>query len=97
MGDQHTIEKKIDMYMKYYVIPLFSPNELYWWFSLSGGKDSFCMCLGVYLWYKRNGYSFQGTAFLIKQWDNGVLEALRKQINWIDIICIDAFVKLKVF
>ena len=87
----HAIDKKIDHFMNNYIILRFNPNEIHWWFSLSGGKDSYSMCLGIYLWYIRNGFDFQGTGFMVKQWDNDVISMLQKQIDWLQVICVDAF------
>ena len=89
--NSHTIDKKVDQYMNNFIISRFNPNEIHWWFSMSGGKDSYSMCLGIYLWYIQNGYDFKGTGFMIKQWDNDVLRMLQKQIDWLRIICVDAY------
>jgi tRNA(Ile)-lysidine synthase TilS/MesJ len=95
MNENHALLKKINLYMENFVIPYYDMNNIYWWFSLSGGKDSYSMCLGVYLWYCQKRFKFQGSAFTIKQWDNKVYESLKKQIDWIDIICIDALQETK--
>lgn len=86
---------KIDLFMQLYILPQFDPNNIYWWFSLSGGKDSYSMCFGIYLWYEKNKYHFQGSGFNIKQWENNVYEFLCKQIDWMPVISIDALKETK--
>ena len=81
---------KVDLFMRRHVLPRYRPDQIFWWFSLSGGKDSYTMCHSVYRWYKENGCSFNGSAFTVRQWANRMKESLRKQIDWLDVIELDA-------
>ena len=75
--------------MQAYIIPSFDPDKVYWWISLSGGKDSFTMAYALYLWYAENCCSFQGEGIYIKQWDEvGISEHLRRNISWMPITVI---------
>lgn len=72
--------------MKNFIIESFDPNKIYWWTSMSGGKDSYTMAYALYLWYKQNGYSFQGEGLYIKQWNEmGIADHLRRNISWMPI------------
>ena len=75
--------------MQTYIIPSFDPDKVYWWVSVSGGKDSFTMAYALYLWYTENGRSFQGEGIYIQQWDEvGISEHLRRNISWMPITVI---------
>ena len=81
---------KIDIYMREYIIPIINPSKVYWWFSLSGGKDSFVMAHGINEWYKRNHYSFHGEGFCIRQWSSNTFYTLvKEQISWMPVTIID--------
>ena len=85
-----TVLCKIDVYMKKYILPCFDPSKIYWWFSLSGGKDSFTMAHAINEWYRRNNYTFQGEGFCISQWiENPMYSFLCKQIAWMPVTIID--------
>lgn len=80
---------KIDFFMHNYIIPSFDPSRVYWWISVSGGKDSFTMAYALYLWYRKNGYSFNGEGIYIKQWNEaGIANHLRDAIPWMPITVI---------
>lgn len=82
--------QKIDIYMQKYITPYFNPSRIYWWFSLSGGKDSFVMAHSMSEWYKQNNFSFHAEGFVVNQWgksDSYLL--LREQISLMPITIID--------
>lgn len=94
MNNSSTIKeivlKKIDVFMHNNIISAIDPNKVYWWFSLSGGKDSFTMAYALYLWYKENNYSFNGEGIYIKQWgETGIYNHLCKSIDWMPITRIN--------
>lgn len=81
--------KKIDIYMQKYIIPHFNPSKVYWWFSLSGGKDSFVMAHSMNEWYKRNNFSFHAEGFCVSQWNKNVsYSLLQDQISWMPVTII---------
>ncbi|MCM1262004.1 MAG: hypothetical protein NC313_04715 [Butyrivibrio sp.] len=85
-----TVLQKIDIYMQKYIIPYFNPSKIYWWFSLSGGKDSFVMAHGMNEWYSRNNFSFHAEGFCVSQWNKNVqYSLLQKQITWMPVTIID--------
>lgn len=82
--------QKIDIYMQKYIIPYYNPSNIYWWFSLSGGKDSFVMAHSMNEWYKRNNYSFQAEGFCVKQWNKNLsYSLLQEQMSWMRFTIID--------
>lgn len=83
--------QKIDIYMQKYIIPHFNPSKIYWWFSLSGGKDSFVMAHSMNEWYKRNNFSFHAEGFCVSQWNkNASYSLLQEQISWMPVTIIDS-------
>lgn len=85
-----TLLFKIDVYMKKYILPSFDPSKVYWWFSLSGGKDSFTMAHILHEWYKSNSYTFHGEGFCISQWgENPLYSLLQKRLSWMPVTIID--------
>ena len=81
--------EKIDSFMQTYIIPSLDPSKVYWWVSLSGGKDSFTMAYAIFLWYKKNHYSFHGEGLYIKQWiETGIYDHLCHSIAWMPITVI---------
>lgn len=84
------ILQKIDIYMQKYITPYFNPSKVYWWFSLSGGKDSFVMAHSMYEWYKQNNFSFHAEGFSVSQWSkNASYSLLQEQIPWMPVTIID--------
>ena len=82
--------EKINIYMQKQILPFFNPSKIYWWFSLSGGKDSFVMAHGLKEWYTRNNYAFSGEGFCVRQWSKDTLySVLQSQITWMPVIIID--------
>ena len=77
--------------MKSYVLPEFDPEKIRWVFSLSGGKDSYTMCKGIYDWYCVNGYNLIASGIYIWQWGESLHDLLVNTFPWLDEIkCIDA-------
>jgi tRNA(Ile)-lysidine synthase TilS/MesJ len=76
--------------MRTHVVPKLHPNEIYWWLSLSGGKDSLCMAYGLRDWYEQNGYDFLGCGLHIRQWGQDSVEAISSQVPWLDVFKIEA-------
>ena len=91
------ILKKIDLYLKLFILPRFNPNEIFWWFSISGGKDSYAMTKAIYDWYELNGFKLNGKAFYINQWGRNFGKKLKEQFNWIEVEEIDAILETKKF
>lgn len=86
-----TVLQKIDIYMQKYITPHFNPSKIYWWFSLSGGKDSFVMAHSIKEWYKLNNFSFYAEGFCISQWNKYTpYSLLKEQISWMPITIIDS-------
>ncbi len=86
-----TILQKIDIYMQKYIMPYFNPSKVYWWVSLSGGKDSFVMAHSMNEWYKRNNFSFHAEGFCVSQWNKNVsYSLLQEQISWMPVTVIDS-------
>lgn len=81
--------KKIDLFMQVHILPIVSPEKIHWWFSLSGGKDSYSMAEGVREWYYQNGFNLVATAFTINQWDGPAHDSIVRQIPWTQVIMID--------
>lgn len=82
--------QKVDIYMQKYITPYFNPSKVYWWFSLSGGKDSFVMAHVMNEWYRRNNFSFHAEGFCVSQWNkNSPYLLLQEQITWMPVIIID--------
>lgn len=83
--------QKIDIYMQKYITPCFNPSKIYWWFSLSGGKDSFVMAHSINEWYKRNNFSFHAEGFCVSQWNKNVsYSLLQEQVSWMSVTIIDS-------
>lgn len=82
---------KIDMFMKKNIVNLMDPNKVFWWISVSGGKDSYAMALAIFLWYKKNNYIYNGEAIFINQWDKReIYHYLCKKIDWMPVRIIEA-------
>lgn len=97
-NSSENIIKKINLFMNIYIIPKIDPNKIYWWFSMSGGKDSFVMAYSIYKWYKANNYQFHGEGICFRQWDKNIFfNELQNQINWIPITVIDVVEKTNMF
>lgn len=74
---------KIDFYMRQYIMPLFPPEKIHWYFSLSGGKDSFVLAESICNWYKINSMKITATGFHVEQWENSRQE-IEKRFDWLD-------------
>ena len=88
-NNQKGLMNKIDLFMKHHIEPSFDVESIRWWFSLSGGKDSFTMALALKVWYQEHGKKLDAKGFHISQWSSGVLESIRKQVPWLSVIHID--------
>jgi len=86
-----TLLKKIDIYMRYHIKPNFDVNSIRWWFSLSGGKDSFSMATAIKTWYDSNGKHLDAKGFHINQWSKSSFNnlSISQQLPWLNIIFID--------
>lgn len=89
------LDDKIDLYMTEYVLKYFKPQDIFWWFSLSGGKDSYTMAVCIRRWYERNSYSLYAKGLHFNQWDGAVSKQLDKKFKWLDVDIIDARQKTK--
>jgi tRNA(Ile)-lysidine synthase TilS/MesJ len=69
---------KIDLFMEHHVIPFCNPNDIYWWFSVSGGKDSFAMVNGIQKWYDAHKICLNSTVFHIDQWGGPAATSIEK-------------------
>jgi tRNA(Ile)-lysidine synthase TilS/MesJ len=76
------VEAKIDYFFRRHVLPILDPSRIRWWFSLSGGKDSFAMSLGVRRWYERMGVQCTASNFIIDQWGSSAGNSLEQQLQW---------------
>ena len=76
------VDAKIDLFFNRHIVPVLEPSRIRWWFSLSGGKDSFSMAQGVRRWYERMGVRCTASCFIIDQWGGSAAQSVRKQLNW---------------
>ena len=88
--DNIGVSIKADLYMKRFILPKFDPNRIFWWFSISGGKDSYTMSRVIWEWYKKHDYKFSGKGFFINQWKVSNYRYLKKKFFWMDIEEINA-------
>jgi tRNA(Ile)-lysidine synthase TilS/MesJ len=86
---EETIYEKIDFFMKKHVLDQIDPNTIHWWFSLSGGKDSYAMATQVKAWYKKNNLSLEATSLTFDQWNNPNINKIHDQFEWLDSHIID--------
>lgn len=88
------VYKKIDAFMSDFILPLAGPQEIFWWLSMSGGKDSYAMAQGLYRWYVSKGLTFHGKGFFVAQWNRSKsIQAyfdLCSQLPWLEIEYLDA-------
>ena len=82
-------EDKIDMFFRAHVLPEFDPERIEWWFSLSGGKDSFAMAEGILAWYSERGLSLSARGFTIDQWAGSAPQAIASQLPWLNVELLD--------
>ena len=81
---------KIEYYMQNYIMPYFSPEKIHWYFSVSGGKDSFVLADLIYQWYRKHNKHMTATGLHIIQWDDSKIE-IEKRFNWLDdLLFLDA-------
>lgn len=85
----HSLIDKIDIYMKHHVEPMFDLESIRWWFSLSGGKDSFAMTLAIKNWYEERGKKLDAIGFHISQWSELPVKYIQKQLPWLKFFHID--------
>jgi tRNA(Ile)-lysidine synthase TilS/MesJ len=82
------VDRKIDLFFKRHVVPFFDPDQIRWWFSLSGGKDSYSMAHAVGRWYERNAAELHASSFLIDQWGgpaaSGTKSNLARRLHIVD-------------
>lgn len=88
-NNQKGLVDKINLFMKHHIEPSFDVESIRWWFSLSGGKDSFAMALALKFWYQEHGKRLDAKGFHISQWSSGIFENINKQLPWLNIIHID--------
>ena len=75
--------------MQAHVVSDFHPADIMWWLSLSGGKDSYSMAVGLREWYRLNSLPFHATVFLIDQWGGPAASSLARQLDWADVTILD--------
>ena len=83
-------EYKIDLYLRRHVFSRFEPADVTWFLSLSGGKDSFAMAVGLRNWYARHSFRFNAHLFTIDQWGGEAPQSIGRQIPWASVHTIDA-------
>ncbi len=95
--DQHSgqqaksvVQAKIDIFFRSHVLPYFHPDDIFWWLSLSGGKDSLCMAHGIREWYLANGHNFAGQGLHFNQWGVSGEVPISQQLPWLDVRTVDA-------
>src|ERR1035438_10223512 len=49
---------KIDIFLQEIIFSQFNPENIHWWISLSGGKDSFGMANALREWYTSRNLAF---------------------------------------
>lgn len=84
------LHRKIDLFMRAFVLPFFDPARICWWLSLSGGKDSFVMSQLLRDWYDQAGIPFKARGFLINQWGGSAAGRAARLFDWLPIKVIDA-------
>lgn len=85
-----SFETKIDLFMQDQILPFFNPEEVDWWLSLSGGKDSYAMAIGIRQWYQKKGFRLSAKGLHIDQWGANAAGFVRKKLAWLEIIIINA-------
>lgn len=80
---------KLDLFMRLHILKRFKPDEICWWLSLSGGKDSFAMAHGLRRWYLDRQLAFNAVLFTIDQWHGEAPAFIRQQIQWAPVHVID--------
>lgn len=73
-------QHKIDLYMRLHVISKFDAERIHWWFSLSGGKDSFAMTEGIREWYRSNRLKFTSGILTVDQWGDAAANSIKSQL-----------------
>jgi len=86
---QRAFDAKIDLFMRLHVLPRFAPENICWWLSLSGGKDSFAMAIGLRKWYRDRNLPFDAMPFTIDQWNGSASRSIQQQIDWASVTIID--------
>ncbi len=81
--------RKIDLFLRLHILPTFTPERIHWWFSLSGGKDSFAMAEGIRQWYADHGLRLTASAFSIDQWGGVAPRSIGSQLGWVDVETVD--------
>jgi tRNA(Ile)-lysidine synthase TilS/MesJ len=81
---------KLDLFMKTHVLPLFAPEDIAWWFSVSGGKDSYALLKGMEEWYAINGIQFNCHAFHINQWGGPAATWIQHIFRDVPLTILDA-------
>jgi tRNA(Ile)-lysidine synthase TilS/MesJ len=84
-----SFREKLDLFMRLHVVNEFDPEDIRWWLSLSGGKDSFAMAHGLREWYSEKGLRFNAVPFTIDQWHGQASVSIVEQIDWANVTVID--------
>ena len=79
---------KIDLFINSFIVNKYDLNNIHWFFSLSGGKDSFTMAKAIELWYSSRSFIFNATGIFIDQWDDNVKEHIKKEFGWLNEVII---------
>lgn len=87
--DQKGLITKINLFMRHHIEPSFDVESIRWWFSLSGGKDSFAMALAIKFWYQERGKKLDARGFHISQWSSNIFKYINEQLPWLKITHID--------
>jgi tRNA(Ile)-lysidine synthase TilS/MesJ len=76
--------------MQLFVLPTFDPTRIFWWLSLSGGKDSYVMAHALRDWHDQAGIPFRARRFLVDQWGGAAANRAARFIDWLPVEIIDA-------
>ena len=87
--EEDCLLQKINLFMNLYILHEMDPEKIFWWISLSGGKDSYTMAYSLFLWYQRYGYRFHASGFYISQWGNSNYYYLQQKVQWMPIVMVD--------
>lgn len=77
------VDWKIDYYMNKYIKPYFPLEKIHWYFSLSGGKDSYVLAKSIANWHLKNRLPIRATGVHFMQWDDSST-AIEARFHWLD-------------
>lgn len=93
MSPEDAFEAKLDLFMEHHIVPFSKAEDIHWWISVSGGKDSYAMAHGIRNWYEKKRIEFKGTVFLINQWNGPSAKFIKNKFKGFDVEVLDAHIK----